>query len=91
MVKLIENYYMDADENQYILKRKVSYKKSDGSDAEREETKGYFSSVENLIVALANKLLRERIQNNEIKDLFLCVEELRDIKSALTALVNVFW
>ena len=73
MVKLIENYYMDADENQYILKRKVSYKKSDGSDAEREETKGYFSSVENLIVALANKLLREEIQNDEIKDLFFCV------------------
>ena len=46
--------------------------------------------MENLIVALANKLLRERIQNNEIKDLFLCVEELRDIKAALTALVNVF-
>lgn len=90
MVKLIDDYYMDADEHQYILKRIVNYKKNDGTEAEREDTKGNFTSIENLIVFLANLILRENIKNDEIKDLFLCVEEMRNIKSHIEQLVNVF-
>lgn len=90
MVKLIENYYMDADEHQYILKQIVKYKKNDGTEAERADTKGHFTSIENLIVFLANLILRDDIKNDEIKDLFLCVEEMRNIKAHIEQLVNVF-
>ena len=90
MVKLIDDYYMDADEHQYILKRKVGYKKADGTQAEREDSIGYFTSIENLVVALSDKLLREEIQNEKIKDLFFCVEELRDIRASLYEIINVF-
>lgn len=87
MIKLSGKYYMDADDRQFILKRIVSYNKKDSDEiAQREEVKGYFTSIESLIGYLVNQILRDKIQENSLSDLNQCMDELKNISQQINKL-----
>lgn len=84
MIKLIENYYIDSDEKNIILKEKVTRtKKEDSTKYEADNTLGYFSSIENAILALVNIVARKSIMTGEISTLKDYVDKIKDLKEQM--------
>lgn len=70
MIKLIENYFVDADEMQYILKQSVTRQKKNSDETySAENIIGYYPSMKSTVNALITIIARKAIINNEVSDL----------------------
>lgn len=80
MINVNEKFYIDADENQFILKERgtVQDKDSKNYGEETQTLLGYFSTVEQALLCLEKILTRRAIK---VKDYTLkeAVEEIRAI------------
>lgn len=80
MININDKFYIDADENQFILKEKgtVQDKSSKNYGEETQTTLGYFNTVEQALLCLEKILLRRAIK---VKDYTLkqAVNEIRAI------------
>ena len=57
MIKISDDIFIDADINNYILKKKVQRKKND-QVKEVFEVLGFYSSIEQLLLGVIKKELR---------------------------------
>ena len=73
MIKIDENFYIDADNNSYTLKEKdkVQDKKSKNYGEEVFRDRGYYVTLEGVLNGYLKAQTREFVQNNEtdIKEL----------------------
>lgn len=78
MIKIDENFYIDADSNSYVLKEKyiIQDEKSKRQGEEAFKDKGYYVSLEGTLNGYLKTQTREWINNNDgdVKDLIKEVE-----------------
>lgn len=86
MVHIVDKFYFSADEVQYILYEKgerekidIKTKKPTGVIASYTITLGYYSTIEIMLKALSRKILREKIQNDEITTWKETVQAVQDL------------
>jgi hypothetical protein len=89
MIKLINNYYIDADSYQYILKQMVKRtKKEDNSTYEAEITIGYFSNIPALIKNCLNQCIKDKVSTNKITNLKDLADQIQSIYNELNSMLN---
>ena len=83
-VKLIGNFYMSADENQYILIQEVERTDSKTQETKKAyATKGYYTTVEQLAKSCVTLANRQSIANGEIKTFEQCYSQISDMFAEL--------
>ena len=91
MVKIIDDWYFEADDKQYILihlyekEKGVFGKKGEGSGetvTKREEV-GYFKTVTAMLRRLAEILAREKMAEGQIQTIRDYIDELERIEKKL--------
>lgn len=93
MIELINGYFADADENQYILKKAVTGMRKDDS-GERKPTIiynaiSYHSTLESAVRACVRDCLRNGVMNGEITTFTDFLETLEEDKKKLHELLEV--
>ena len=100
MIKLIENWYVDADSLSYSVRRKfteeeiqkrieenpVSGKTLDDYKDEYE-VYGYYPTMESAINGFIKKCMRERVAKGTITDAISFLTELKDIKKQISDII----
>lgn len=86
---IIDNFYMGADDYQYILKEKVTRTRR-GSDEtyESESTVGYYGSIQALIIGLVRLMTRREINNGNLKELKDCITYFENFENHLKEIFN---
>lgn len=79
MIKISDDIFIDADINNYILKKKVQRKKDD-QVKEVFEVLGFYSSIEQLLLGLIKKELRKFISKKEEMDVQSLIREIRKLE-----------
>ena len=79
MIKISDDIFIDADINNYILKKKVQRKKDD-QVKEVFEVLGFYSSIEQLLLGLIKKELRKYISKKEEMDVQSLIREIRKLE-----------
>lgn len=65
MIHIIDDWYVDVDDYQYILKKDLHRKRKDrksGAETDEYKTAGYYSSLSKAIDALGNKFILEDLR-----------------------------
>lgn len=65
MIHIIDDWYVDVDDYQYILKKDLHRKRRDrksGAETDEYKTAGYYSSLAKAIDALGNKFILEDLR-----------------------------
>ena len=89
MTHIIKNYYMGADDNQYILKEIVTRTKRGTSESyQAEATIGFYTSVSGLIKGLARLECRRGIARGEMKELFDCIDFFENFENQIDKLIR---
>ena len=89
MIKLINNYYIDADTYQYFLKEKVTrIKKEDNTTYDSFNNIGSFNNIPTAIKRCLDDMLREGIVSGEIDSLTKYKSNLETIYASLNAMLN---
>ena len=90
MVQIIDGWYFNMDENQYILVHKYMWEKQDfktrkgtGEWIEKKEEVGYFRTVTAMLRRLAELLAREKIAEGEIATVREYIDEMERIEKRL--------
>jgi len=79
MIKLLDNLYIDADVNQYILKNKTNtINKSTGESIYK--VLGYYSDVSGAVLGASKYLFRKQVQSNDLT--------LKEAENAFKAIEN---
>ncbi len=64
MIQLIDDYYIDGTERDFVLKKKMNWKTKTGEQSYK--VCGYYGSVLNAVSALYKQLQMEIIKKNEL-------------------------
>ena len=89
MIKLINNYYIDADVLQYFLKQKViRIKKEDNTTYEAFQTIGSLGNIPSAIKRCLDDIARDGIISNEIDDLIKYQKKIESLNKDLNAMLN---
>lgn len=85
MIHLINDYYLDADNNCYTvgIPNKNKYKKTFISKPK------YYSTLDRAISSTAERVLRDKIYSGEIDTLNSALSELQNIKSELGRIIDI--
>lgn len=63
MIKLFDNWVIDVDSTSYTLKRIVSGKSKKGEPIERDDIKGYYSTLEGALKALGKEIVKDELKD----------------------------
>ena len=89
MIHLIDNYYADADSDQYILIKTVMGKsKKDGSPVEYHRAEAFFSTMNGLLAHLQNVLVRNDVQSEKITTIEEWINASRDYANQIDKLIT---
>lgn len=95
MVQIIDGWYFNMDENQYILVHKYMWEKQDfktrkgtGEWIEKKDEVGYFRTVTAMLRRLAEFLVRDKIAEGEIKTIREYIDEMERIEKRLHEMVK---
>ena len=89
MIKLINNYYIDADSYQYILKQMVTRTKTaDNTTYEAETTVGYFKDIPPLIKSCLDDIVRDELSTGEITSLLEYANKIESLNDELNSMLN---
>lgn len=95
MVKILDGWFFNMDENQYILIHKYMWEKQDfktrkgtGEWIEKKEEVGYFRTVTAMLRRLAEFLVRDKIAEGEIKTIREYIDEMERIEKRLHEMVK---
>lgn len=88
MIKLIDDYFVDASENQYILKRKSIGNRKNPETGEKKETIvyydcGYYGSMKSCVEGCIRKCLLKRVASGEIETMREWLDEMRTHMEAI--------
>lgn len=100
MIKLIENWYVDADSLSYSVRRKFTeeeiQKKIDENPnsgktlddyTDNCEIYGYYPTMESAINGFIKKCMREKVSKGTISDVSSFLTELKDIKKQISDII----
>ena len=86
---IIDNYYMSADSNQYILTRLVTRtSRKDQSQYDAVETLGYFGTVQSLCKHIIKDHIRHNITSGNLPTLRTVIDDLNNITSRLESSIS---
>lgn len=81
-IHVLDNYYMTADANQFVLVKEVTRKKRQSEDTYTQSVIiGYYSTGQMLCKKLINDAIREGVQTGSIQSL----REIVDLMESLTS------
>lgn len=90
MINIYDNYYVDADENQYVLyvcgrreKMTLGNKQPTGEFKDYQEAIGYYTSLTGVLSGCIQHATRKKVANNEISHLRECIEFISDIEEKI--------
>lgn len=90
MIKLVDKYFMTADNNQYTLlecgkrpKIDIKTKKPTGEMIDYEEQIGYYGNLTALINGCINIYGKEIVANEEVKTLKELINKLSDLEEKI--------
>jgi phosphohistidine phosphatase SixA len=90
MVHLFDDYYMDADNYNYILKKAVVRKtKKTNEEYESTQVLGYFPDMKSLVHSLIKNEHRQAVSSGSIKDLEQAINRLNQLTERIQSLVLV--
>lgn len=88
-IRLINGYGIDVDPSNYILVRERDAKDKNGNHKGIiEETVSYHGTIDQLLRSLIQRIMREKVANEEVKQLDDFLVELLKIKGELDALME---
>ena len=85
MIHLINDYYLDADSNCYI----VGIPKKNKDEKTCISKPKYYSTLDRAISSTAERVLRDKIYSGKIDTLNSALSELQNIKSELGRIINI--
>lgn len=89
MIKLIDNYYIDADNYQYILMNKIlRTKKADQSTYLADIIVGYYGDIPSLIKGCMDNYLKEHVKNEDICTLVAYRESVLDLYQKIDKMIE---
>ncbi|MEG0898421.1 MAG: hypothetical protein RSF40_01760 [Oscillospiraceae bacterium] len=89
MMKLIKNYYVEADEKQYVLKQLISRKRKETEEVYAAENLiGYYPNIPSLIKACVNHNTRLGISDGEILTLTDAARHIESITNELNSIIS---
>lgn len=91
MVKILDNWYFETDDKQYILIHQYEKEKgvfgkkgeSSGEMVEKREEVGYFKTVTAMLRRLAEILVREKMVDGQMRTIRDYIDELERIEKKL--------
>lgn len=88
-IRLINGYGIDVDPSNYILVRERDAKDKNGNHKGIiEEAVSYHGTIDQLLRSLIQRIMREKVANEEVKQLNDFLVELLKIKGELDALME---
>ena len=88
-IRLINGYGIDVDPSNYILVRERYAKDKNGNHKGIiEQTVSYHGTIDQLLRSLIQRIMREKVANEEVKQLDDFLVELLKIKGELNALME---
>lgn len=91
LTHIIGDYYLGADERQYILYYlRTRKRREDSTEYKALDTIGYYSSLSYLLKSCAIHTNRMAISNGELTELRDCIKQLIDKTDEFTNMVNKF-
>lgn len=85
MIHLINDYYLDADNNCYI----VGIPKKNKDEKTCISKPKYYSTLDRAISSTAERVLRDKIYSGEIDTLNSALSELQNIKNELSRVISI--
>mgnify|MGYP004523826589 CR=1 FL=1 len=85
MIHLINDYYLDADNNCYI----VGIPKKNKDEKTCISKPKYYSTLDRAISSTAERVLRDKIYSGEIDTLNSALAELQNIKNELSRVISI--
>lgn len=85
MIHLINDYYLDADSNCYI----VGVPKKNKDEKTFISKPKYYSTLDRAISSTAERVLRDKIYSGEIDTLNSALSELQNIKKELSRIISI--
>ena len=85
MIHLINDYYLDADNNCYT----VGIPKKNKDEKTFISKPKYYSTLDRAISSTAERVLRDKISYGDIDTLNSALAELQNIKNELSRIINV--
>ena len=80
MINIYKNYYIDADSNCFILKKRYVGKKKDSNEEYNTyQNLGYFSSMGGLYSYFIREIERDAVQDETITTIHGFVERMKDV------------
>lgn len=91
MVKILDDWYFETDDKQYILIHQYEKEKgvfgkkgeSSGETVVKREEVGYFTTVEGMLRRLAEILIRDKVGEGQIQTIRDYISELERIEKKL--------
>jgi len=94
-IPLVENFYYGADQNQYILFKKVRKEKCEwktrkplGEYYDAYDIAGYYTNFSMLLKACVTQINRDGVESGEIKTLKEHIQQISDLYDRLEDLVE---
>lgn len=85
MIKLKNDYFIESDELQYILKRKkISKKKDTGEEYETEEILGYYGDLEKVLNGYSKKMMLKYVSSENVT-LMDVLNKLKELEEEIKA------
>ena len=87
MIKISDRWVIDADSMCYILKETKINQKGNNVGKEREEVKGYFSSVPEALKRIYDTEVMEKVSSTDL-DLKSAIDEMNAIRERVIQDIN---
>lgn len=79
MINLYKDYYIDADENNFVLKKKIFGKTKTGEERETFRPEGYFASMSGLYAFFVREVEKEVISSESVTTIHDFIEKMNDV------------
>lgn len=85
MINIYKDYYIDADENNFVLKKKIlSTKKDTGEVRDKYVPLGYFSSLDRAYAFFVRDVERDVIMDTTVTTLVQFISAMNEVIASLT-------
>ena len=91
MINIYNNYYISADDNSFMLKRKIVNKKKDtGEEYDSFKTLGYFTSLHGVYSYFVREVEKDILSSEDVTTLHDFIGQMDEVISDLTYTIRQF-
>lgn len=85
MIKLEDNYYIDADEKCFMLRKKGTNEKG----KETIVTMGYFNTVQNAAKSYIKNVIRENVESSKVRSLHSLIKLVENLETKIDKILHI--